>query len=95
VIALLWENVEHYVEAGVLSGAIGERITYWFQGVEHWSNRLVADNLMVIFGWFIYTRQNKLFWFARIFSTLWMFVHIFIFPHSMYLQSLISCWLEK
>jgi hypothetical protein len=88
LIALFWENVEHYVEAGVLPGVIGDRITFWFQGIEHWSNRLVADNLMVILGWFIYTKQNRLFWLARIFSALWMIVHIFVFPHSMYLHTL-------
>ncbi|GHV82433.1 hypothetical protein AGMMS49991_09910 [Spirochaetia bacterium] len=90
LIALAWENVEHYVEAGILPGLIGERITYWFQGIEHWSNRLVADNLMVILGYYIYTKQNKLFWAARIFSTVWMLVHIFIFPHSMYLHTLFA-----
>jgi hypothetical protein len=88
VIALFWENAEHYVEAGLLGGAIGARVTWWFQGVEHWANRLIADNLMVLLGWYIYTKQNKLFWAARIFSALWMAVHIFIFPHSMYLHTL-------
>jgi hypothetical protein len=88
VISLFWENVEHYLEAGILPGLIGERITYWFQGVEHWTNRLIADNIMILLGWFIYTKQNKLFWAARIFSTVWMLVHIFVFPHSMYLHTL-------
>ncbi|MDR2136457.1 MAG: hypothetical protein LBO76_07565, partial [Treponema sp.] len=88
LIALFWENVEHYIEAGLLPGVIGERITYWFQGVEHWTNRLVADHVMVLLGWFIYGKQNKMFWAARIFSTLWMLVHIFVFPHSMYLHTL-------
>jgi hypothetical protein len=90
LIALLWENVEHYVEAGMFSGWIGERITFWFQGVEHWSNRLIADNLMIILGWHIYAKNNRLFWAARIFSTLWMLAHIFIFPHSMYIHTLFA-----
>jgi hypothetical protein len=89
-IALFWENVEHYIEAGLLPGAAGERVAYWFQGVEHWTNRLIADNIMVLLGYFIYTRQNRIFWAARIFSTLWMLVHIFIFPHSMYLHTLFA-----
>ncbi|MDR0709382.1 MAG: hypothetical protein LBF77_04880 [Spirochaetaceae bacterium] len=88
LIALFWENVEHYIEAGLLPGVTGERITYWFQGVEHWTNRLIADNIMVLLGWFIYTKQNRIFWATRIFSTMWMIVHIFIFPHSMYLHTL-------
>ncbi|MDR3160703.1 MAG: hypothetical protein LBU28_03715, partial [Spirochaetaceae bacterium] len=72
LLALSWENIEHYVEAGVLPGLIGERITFWFQGVEHWTNRLIADTLMVLLGWYIYTKQNRLFWIARIFSALWL-----------------------
>jgi hypothetical protein len=83
-IALLWENAEHYIEAGLL----GERITYWFQGVEHWSNRLITDNLMVLLGCYIFGRQNKAVWFARVFSAIWVFFHVFIFPHSMYLHTL-------
>jgi hypothetical protein len=84
VIALLWENVEHYVEKGLL----GERIAFWFQGVEHWGNRLFTDNLMVMLGWFIFNKKNKSVWFARVFSTAWLMVHIFVFPHSMYLHTL-------
>jgi hypothetical protein len=93
VFSLFWENAEHYVEAGLLPGAIGAAITYWFQGVEHWTNRLLADNFMILLGWFIYTRhtrRERIFWGARAFSTLWMAVHIFIFPHSMYLQELLK-----
>jgi hypothetical protein len=103
VFALFWENVEHYVEGGVLPGYVGSLITNWFAGVEHWSNRLVADNLMVMAGWYLYNssqkkdspdrllkKQNTLFWAARIFSTAWMLVHIFIFPDSMYLHRLLA-----
>ena len=87
--ALFWENVEHYVEAGVLPGSLGERIGFWFQGVEHWSNRLIADNLMVLAGWYVYTRKKSLILPAKIFSTLWMLFHLFVFPDSMYLQRLL------
>ncbi|MDR1909028.1 MAG: hypothetical protein LBQ35_03850 [Spirochaetaceae bacterium] len=37
-------------EAGLLPGEAGVKVAFWFQGVEHWSNRLIADNLMVILG---------------------------------------------
>jgi hypothetical protein len=84
--ALFWEALEHYVELGLL----GSKIEYWFQGVEHWSNRLISDNLMVMSGWLIYTRKNKIVWFARIFSIIWLFFHIIIFPHSMYLHTLFN-----
>ena len=82
--ALFWETLEHYLELGLL----GTQITYWFQGVEHWSNRIISDNVMVALGWFIYTRKSKMVWFARIFSFVWAFFHIIIFPHSMYLHEL-------
>jgi hypothetical protein len=83
-IAFFWEALEHYIELGLL----GPKIEYWFQGVEHWSNRLIADNLMVMCGWFIYIKKNKIIWFAKIFSFIWAFFHIIIFPHSMYLHTL-------
>jgi hypothetical protein len=29
-----------------------------------------------------------MFWAARVFSAVWMIIHIFVFPHSMYLHTL-------
>jgi hypothetical protein len=84
MIAFFWEALEHYIELGLLGG----RVAYWFQGVEHWSNRIIFDNVMVALGWFIYTRANRTVWFARVFSCVWAFFHIVIFPHSMYLHTL-------
>ena len=80
----MWETLEHYLEVGLW----GNVVSYWLQGVEHWSNRLICDNLMVMLGWWIYQQKNKIVWFARGFSIVWLFVHIFIFPHSMYLHEL-------
>ena len=84
--ALFWECIEHYVEAGVIGGEIGARVTHWFQGVEHWSNRLIGDTLTVMLGWIVYTLCKKLAVPAKIFSVIWLLVHIFIFPDSMYLH---------
>ena len=84
LIAYMWETLEHYLETGLA----GHAVEYWLQGVEHWSNRLIFDNLMVMSGWWIYQQKNKMVWFARIFSVIWLFVHIVIFPHSMYLHQL-------
>ena len=84
LVAYMWETLEHYLEVG-LGGHVVE---YWLQGVEHWSNRLICDNLMVICGWWIYQQKNRMVWFARVFSVIWLFVHIVIFPHSMYLHTL-------
>ena len=84
MIAYMWETLEHYLETGLA----GQTVEYWLQGVEHWSNRLISDNLMVLTGWYIYQQQNKMLAFARVFSAIWLIVHIFVFPHSMYLHEL-------
>jgi membrane protein YdbS with pleckstrin-like domain len=81
--------MEHYLEAGITPGAIGARVTFWFQGVEFWLNRLVGDTLTVILGWYVYTLKNSLSLPAKIFSALWMIVHLFVFPDSMYLHRLL------
>jgi len=81
-LAYIWETLEHYLETGLL----GYRVEYWFQGVEFWPNRLLADPLMLILGYLIVKKFPKLVWPARIIIVIWLFVHIFIFPHSMYLH---------
>ncbi|MCL2176191.1 MAG: hypothetical protein FWB73_09120 [Treponema sp.] len=88
-LSLFWECVEHYIEAGILSGSAGDRVTHWFQGVEHWSNRLIGDTLMVMLGWYVFTKVKKLALPAKIFSLIWLIIHIFVFPDSMYLQRLL------
>lgn len=82
--AYLWETLEHYLEVG-LAGPVVE---YWFQGVEFWPNRLIADPLMLALGYLIAKRFPFLVWPARALSIGWLIVHIFIFPHSMYLHEL-------
>jgi len=89
VVALLWEVLEHYLESGLLPGRVGGMVTYWFQGVEHWSNRLIGDTLTVILGWRIYHWKPRLAIPAKVVSVLWMLVHIVVFPHSMYLHRLL------
>ena len=66
MIAYMWETLEHYLETGLA----GQAVEYWLQGVEHWSNRLISDNLMVLTGWYIYQQQNKMLAFARVFSAI-------------------------
>jgi len=89
VLSLFWECAEHYIEAGILPGVIGTKVTFWFQGIEHWSNRLVGDTLMVMLGWYVYSKKSKLALPAKVFSLIWMAIHIFAFPDSMYLQRLL------
>jgi hypothetical protein len=89
-ISIFWENLEHYIEVWLW----WQRVEVWMQWVEHWSNRLIFDDTMVLLGWFIRTKQNKVVWFARIFSFVWIFFHIFVFPDCMYLQRVIEKWFK-
>ena len=84
--AYLWETIEHYLETGLA----GAGVEYWFQGVEAWINRIIADPLLMVLGYFIGLKYPKFIIPARVISALWLLVHIFIFPNSMYLQSLFS-----
>lgn len=81
-VAFAWEALEHYLETGIA----GYRVEYWFQGVEFWPNRLLADPLMLIVGYVIARKYPALVLPARVLSFTWLLVHIFVFPHSMYLQ---------
>lgn len=85
-IAYLWETVEHYLETGLA----GAGIEFWFQGVEMWANRLIADPLMLILGYYIVLKNPRLVVPARVLSFVWLFTHIVIFPHSMFLHTLFS-----
>ena len=86
LVAFIWECLEHYLETGLW----GKNVEYWFQGVEHWSNRLIFDNVMVVLGWYIYGKKDRLIWFARVFSVVWLTSHILVFPHSMYLHRIFN-----
>ncbi len=81
-IAYLWEAFEHYFEQGLL----GARVAYWFQGTEFWMNRLITDPLMLVVGYYFAKRYPVLVMPARFFSIFWTLIHVFVFPHSMYLQ---------
>jgi hypothetical protein len=83
-LAYMWETLEHYLETGLA----GEHVEYWFQGVEFWPNRLIADPLMLILGYMLVKRFPRMVWPARIFSVAWLIVHIFFFSHSMVLHEL-------
>lgn len=83
-LAYIWEAIEHYLESGVA----GNTVAYWFQGVEFWPNRLISDPLMLVLGYYIAKKYPVLVWPARGLSLIWLLVHIFVFPHSMYLHQL-------
>lgn len=84
MIAFLWETVEHYLELGLL----GSLVTDWFAGVEYWGNRIITDPLMVLAGYVLVRNRPGLVWPARVLSALWLLVHVFVFPHSMYLHEI-------
>ena len=83
-LAYAWETLEHYLETGLA----GSAVEFWFQGVEFWPNRLITDPLMLLLGYLIAKKYPRFVIPARIASVAWLFIHIFIFPHSMYLHYL-------
>jgi hypothetical protein len=90
LLAYFWESIEVYLELG----AAGDGVKYWFYGVEHWSNRIISDPLMMIIGYYIVRRVPKICNISRVLSCAWLFVHIIIFPHSMYLHELMNNTVE-
>ena len=82
--AYSWETVEHYMESGLM----GDVVAYWFQGVEFWANRILSDPLITVVGYYIAMANPGLVTPARIVSLIWLLVHVFIFPHSMYLHEI-------
>ncbi len=83
-LAYLWETLEHYLETGLA----GDVVEYWFQGVEFWPNRLIADPLMIVLGYLFVKKFPKMLWPGRIFTLAWLILHVFVFPHSMYLHEI-------
>jgi len=83
-VAYLWETIEVYLEKGLA----GEWLETWLQGSEFWANRLIFDPLMMVLGYYIATKYPKFIIPARFLSIIWLLVHIFIFPHSMYLHEI-------
>lgn len=84
-IIFFWEVLEHYLEEGLL----GERVMFWFQGVEFWGNRLITDPMLMLLGYYVVILYPHINIIARIFSFFWLVIHIFIFPHSMYLHEIL------
>jgi len=83
-LAYFWEAVESYMERGLL----GARVEYWLQGSEFWMNRLITDPLMLVVGYYIAKRWPQAVIPARILSIVWVGLHVLVFPHSMYLQTI-------
>lgn len=84
LLAYIWEVFEHYLEVGLL----GNAIEFWLQGVEFWANRLIFDPLVTVLGYYLVKSYPILVNPARVLSLLWLIIHIFVFPHSMYLHEI-------
>jgi hypothetical protein len=82
VLTYCWETLEHYLETGLL----GAGVMYWFQGVEFWANRMITDPLMNLAGAWVVRRAMYIVKGVRLFIFIWLIIHIFVFPHSMYLH---------
>ncbi len=85
IIELFWEIFEHYVELGLVIPSW----QYWFQGPEHFLNRIISDPAITLLGLYFIIEFPRSRIFCSIFSCVWLFFHIVIFPHSMYLQDYI------
>ena len=87
LISLTWEILEFYME----TGAVGpSSVRVWFDGVEHFSNRIISDQVALLLGYFLCAKRHLWAIIAKILATTWLAIHIFIFPHSMYLQEVWS-----
>ena len=82
--AYSWETVEHYLESGLM----GDVVAHWFQGVEFWANRILSDPLITVAGYYVSKGCPILVTPARIVSLIWLLVHVFLFPHSMYIHEI-------
>ncbi len=83
ILAYAWE----FFELALESGYAGPSVSYWFQGQEHWLNRLVSDPLLVLIGYAVGYRFQRLIWPARVILLAWLWMFVFILPNSMaYLQ---------
>lgn len=79
LLAYAWELLEYGLEQGL----VGEGIAFWFQGQEHWLNRLLADPLLLLAGYLLSRRFPPVVWPARLVILIWLWRFLFVLPHSM------------
>ncbi len=78
---VLWEVSELLMELGYF----GSSIAHWKAGVEHWSNRYIADVGMAVVGSQIYRKWPAIFWPVVLLGVLWEVIHV-LSPTAMTLQ---------
>jgi hypothetical protein len=85
LVSLAWESLEHYLEEGLA----GAWLAGWFDGVEHWSNRLIGDQLMILAGFWFYQRSPGSAIRLKAASLAWLAVHLVMLPDSMVVNDLL------
>ena len=85
LISSTWEIVELYLELGVIGGY---QVEYWFQGVEHPLNRIISDQLLLLFGYLLVRDRVGFALPAKLLALSWLVINVVFVPHSMYLQEL-------
>jgi len=85
IIAYLWEITEYFAEIGLF----GIPLMKWFYGVEFLPNRLLIDPLLILLGYFIVKRYPKTLIPSVIVYSIWILIHIFIFPDTTYLNRIL------
>ena len=83
-LAFVWEGFE----AGAETGMWGTEIAQWFWGLEHWTNRVITDPLLLGIGGLIYIIYPRSLKPALVIATLWLMMNL-IMPDSMALQHFI------
>ncbi len=78
-LAFIWEFLEYGLEKGIA----GYSVAYWFQGQEHWSNRLLGDPVMMLAGYIFSLNYRVCIWPARMILIFWMWLFVFVCPNSM------------
>lgn len=71
IISGFWEVTEHYFETDSFPFLMD-----WFTGTEHWVNRLLSDQLAILFGFTLIKAFPGLILFARVFSISFVSLHI-------------------
>ena len=74
LISVQWEVLEVYIEGGLL----GEYLTHWFGGVEHFFNRFLGDQLAMLLGFTLI--KARPYWYPYVLSVELLFVgfHIWV-----------------
>lgn len=83
LISATWEVLELYLELGAVGG---EPVRYWFQGVEHPLNRIFGDQALLLLGYLATRNRLRLSFLAKTASGIWLLWHVFVLPHSMWVQ---------